>query len=175
MGSIIDRISQLNIEVTSPDRTVSGQLTMRAGMSIRFAEDIRRWHDEDTLAAQVEAVLRGLVAGQRRAAHMLRGTTEPDPSEKPRTPAAQRAAKLAEAIAEQDVSAESTDGNVLIRQTGADDFIVVIVPGSLHRIPQDALRAEVQSALFTVRREFGRNARQLNEQFYSSRGTGARR
>lgn len=167
MSEIRDRIANLNVQVRSADGTVDGRLSMREGMSIEFAKDVRDRHDEESLSRSVEEVLRGMAVGKRRAGELIlrqarenqSSLPEPGPLERHREAVDKDLAKL-------DISVESPRDHMMIRQVGQETFFVILRPGTLRRLDHDELAREVTAAARKITRIFAAHARNTTTRVY---------
>lgn len=169
MSEIRDRIANLDIRVRSADGSVSGRLSMRAGIGVEFARDARDRHDEESLSRCVEEVLRGLAVGKRRAGEMIREKArQGHPEAAPDSAIGRRRIEVEEKLADIDVTAESPDGYITIRMLGADRFIVVMRRGTLGRLADGRLAREIGAAMSRVSREFAKYAKEITALAYDS-------
>ncbi|ADD45453.1 hypothetical protein [Stackebrandtia nassauensis] len=149
MPSVRDRLTNLNIVIQSPDRSVRANVTQQRGITVDLDDHVADFHDDATLAEQVESALTGAAQGFAKAAVMIRreahgGDANPD------SPAERKRRELERRMEEVEVSIESPLGHVAIGWLGADAIAVTIKPGSLRKLRVGQLRAEINAAVMGV-------------------------
>lgn len=160
MASVNDRLRHLNIVVRSPDRSVRATVTHRRGITVDLDEHVADQHDDDSLAAQVEAALIGAAQGFGRAAAMIRREAHggrPDPD----GPFERRRRELERRMERVEVSVDSPMGHAVVGWRGAATIVVAIRAGSVRKLRVGQLRTEINAAVMAasiLRRRQGMDA-----------------
>lgn len=149
MASVRDRLRNLNIVIQSPDRSVRATVTDRRGITVELDERIAELHDDESLAAQVEAALIGAAQGYGRAATMIRREAhggDPDPN----GPFERRRRELERRMERVEVSVDSPMGHAVVGWRGASTIVVALKAGSVRKLRVGQLRAEINAAVMAA-------------------------
>jgi hypothetical protein len=155
MGRLADAFDALRVRVVSPDHRIAGVLHARNHMEITFLDDhaYAAYDGESRLAAQVTAVIRGLLEGQRQGEKVaITKLTDLTTVTEPHWDANIRAYRTArDSIVATGVSASD---NVLVATKGMRGVKVTVKPGTLSRLDEGGFVSEVHSAIDGMSRSY---------------------
>lgn len=189
-----DRLRTIEISVTSPDGTVTLDADGEGRLKVRLADGALRRHTERTLAAGVDAVIRGALQGMRRgyvqasratfpsirpgralSANGVRGDRaaaeggvapqRPRPARDAVT-GGSRIARYRELVEVMHLVASSQRGHVTVTRDAARDVTVQIGRGTLASLSEREVEAEILSALTHGLATFNRTLTDIRRQVF---------
>lgn len=159
-------VDNLCIKGTSSDGSVTVTLTIREGMSVELATDVKKRHDDTTLAKAITTTLRGVLSGYSTT---IDRTFVPEPDSEPRlTPnreSWERRLRFATEASKVDVETASPRQLVKTRMD-RDGVQVRIRPGTLSRIDigLSQLTTDINKSVAEAHQQYRRKLRQIREE-----------
>jgi hypothetical protein len=168
MGVYADKLAQLQVTVTSPDKSVTLRYADHR-IGIEFADSAIAHHTESTLGRQISAAARGALAGYQRG---LRVAADEVLTEDREALADIKPSPLMQRYAEQrgDIAAigRSSKDYVKVRRTSKEGIDLRIRPGALQQLSEQDLASEVCSALAAAMRDNTRQLQQLRREIFGA-------
>ncbi|GAA4893393.1 hypothetical protein LX16_1850 [Stackebrandtia albiflava] len=168
MITVEELMRDVTVRAVSPDRSVGATMTMRDGITVRFAPGCRDRHTPAGLAVQVEAAVNqardGYRAAERQRLDRALGEGERRRLEESET--GRFLAPLFKSFDTIDVTATSPKNVVKIRWTGDRLHVGYRLTGPLP--PEVVLTEETDAALAAVVAAYGRRAVALYERFMAN-------
>ncbi|HZE38164.1 MAG TPA: hypothetical protein VE172_05060 [Stackebrandtia sp.] len=168
--TVFEQFNRVNVNTTSPDRSVAASWTLAAGFTVAVDPASVRAHDDKSLAAQATAAVRGAQHGYVKAVCRVRGIAASDPSRGAIGGDAESRRRLTEELDNVDVTVVSDRGYAKAR-IGGDELVEIrIRPGTLNaRTPAEALSTDINGAIATAMARHRAQCRSITERFHAKR------
>lgn len=152
MGRYAELMQRMHVRVSSPDGNIVGVMDGTSGGSLAFEEGSYRTYTERSLERQLAALGKLMVVGRRRAQREALQTAtgfaaaadDPAESDDPKH------RRYLERWAQLTCEAMSPGECVYLSATGMRDWTVVIKDGTLRRLDETELLAEVHGAVMRL-------------------------
>lgn len=172
MAEYRDLLRQMRITVTSPDRTIRLKAGAFGDPQVDMAPGSYAKHTAGSLERQVVALLRSGMAALRRGAAQARETTLGPringraANERPsgELPEGAPLRRFQEALAEVELSTESTSGLFILNRSRAGEFRAEVHGPGMSRYSQEEAVRELQSAIANLVVLWQRKVRELQDE-----------
>lgn len=161
-----EKLKDLTITGTSPDKTVTMTFSRPYELGLEFQRGALGGHSADSLGRQVSAVARGLLAAYRQQTKRAIDEALGDETFDDDAPLPPKMRRFRERQADITAYGKSGRGYVLAKRHAQHGIAVQIQPDALSRLSEPELAVEITSALTAALRDHREKATALRREIF---------